>query len=126
MKLSINATKRAGVAAVLTAVVAVGGGLFAAAPASAAAGVLEICSKGTYATNVEFVDQGGSSSYNIQSGHCYKLNVGTSTRVEKIYIFGHVNTAKWLVAVGSLRPSKGGLVYTYGTPQQSWALTPAV
>ncbi|MGW6449971.1 hypothetical protein [Lentzea sp. NPDC055074] len=126
MKLPTNVLKRAGVTAALTAVVALGGGVLAAAPASAAAGILEICSKGTYATSVAFPDQSGSGTVIIPSGSCGKIRVGTSTRVENIHVFGHVHHAKWLVTTGHLRPSIGGIVVTWGTPQRSSAMTPAL
>ncbi|MGI5499197.1 hypothetical protein [Lentzea sp. CA-135723] len=126
MKLPIKALKRAGAAVALASVVAVGGGLVAAAPASAAAGVLQICSKGTYSTDVEFPERGGARSVIVPSGRCINLPLGTSTRVEKIHVFGHVYPAVFLVTAASVRPSRGGSVITFGTPQNCWAATPAL
>jgi hypothetical protein len=121
-----NLFKRIGATAALTAAAVVTASIVAAAPASAASGVLTICSRGNYTSSVEFLNRGGFSSRLVPSGTCRSMNVGYSTGVETIRVFGHVGHAQWLVAQAQLRPSRGGSVTTYGTPQNSWASVPRI
>jgi len=127
LKVTKDSVKRvaAGLAAVAT--MSTAAVLGSAAPASAAgSGWLDICSYGDYSSYVEFPAH-NSASRIAPRGGCISVNVGTSGTVETIVIIGITSKNEYFwVQNGSLRPSRGGNVITYGSKNDHWALTPAV
>ena len=132
MKVTMNSVKRFAAGAAAVATMATVAALSTAAPASAAAGggQLEVCSNGNYRSYVEFPARGGWSTTIINQGACRTFNIGTSNNVESIVVRGIYNTSSntFWVGNGSIRPSLGGNVVTYGTTAANnhWALTPRV
>ncbi|QWF82604.1 hypothetical protein [Amycolatopsis sp. CA-230715] len=104
--------------------------VLAAPSASADSGVLTVCSQGDYSTKVSFPDRGGSSTPDVARGACQSFGVGGSSAVERIEIWGvqwSGNSATTFpVDSGSLRPSRGGNVTTYGNINDHWAMVPQI
>lgn len=130
MQISLK-TKRVAAAVAAIASMVTTGVLSTAAPASAAvgAGWLNVCSYGNYASYVAFPERGGFETSIVPKGACRDFQVGGSEAVEPIEVRGIYNTSTntFLVAKGSYRGSKGGIVRTYGTTAagKHWAMIPA-
>ncbi|MFS8105131.1 hypothetical protein LFM09_49360 [Lentzea alba] len=132
MKISAKCTKRIVASAGAIVTMSTAALLATASPASAAGpGQLEVCSYGNYASYVKFPWRGGRTTTIVDRGACRTFyNFGTSSTIEPIEVRGIYNTSTntFWVQNGSFRPSKGGVVATYGTTAAGnhWALTPAV
>ncbi|MEV6234260.1 hypothetical protein AB0L88_40990 [Saccharopolyspora shandongensis] len=120
--------KRASLSAMAVGVLASGAALGLTAPASAAgAGSLTVCSKGDYASYVQFPSRGGMATTIVNAGECRDFNnLGSSNNVEQINVFGVQGPSTFWIQSGSFRASKGGNVHTYGSSADAWAMTPQV
>ena len=76
---------------------------------------------------MEFPSRGGMETTIVDAGKCRDFNkLGASNDIEQINVFGIKGSSQFKVQSGLFRPSKGGIVETYGTEGNAWAATPAV
>ncbi|GGU76713.1 hypothetical protein [Lentzea flava] len=121
MKHSANVVKRASVAVAVAAAAA----LIGAAPASAAsAGMIDVCSYGNYATQVEFPNRGGFSTWIVSPGSCQSTWIGYGRVNEPINIYGFFPHKVWLRGA-TFCGAIGGFVGTYGSSSANWVAVPA-
>ena len=121
-----NVVKRVG-AAVAVSAVAAGGLLAMAAPASAAtSGALEVCSKGNYASYVEFPEE-GTTSFLVHPGECTKVSeFPNPNKLVPINVYGIHNPSMFWMQHAQFSPSFGGTVETYGSSANPSATVPAL
>ncbi|MEV5544312.1 hypothetical protein AB0L13_46750 [Saccharopolyspora shandongensis] len=123
----VKTLKRAGSSAIAAGVLASAAVLAAAAPAWADTGKLTVCSEGDYASYVEFPARGGMTTAIVNSGQCQDFaDLGSSTDVEAINVFGIDGPSTFWITSGDFRPSQGGNVVTQGSSANASALTPRV
>ena len=125
-----NTIKRIGSSAAVVGILTSGAALAVAAPASAATpGEISVCSKGNYATSVEFPARGGLSSVIVPAGDCANLgSLGSDDQVEQIKVHGYAGSDDKgkEIGEGSFRPSEGGNVVTSGTLDDPKVMTPRI
>ncbi|MEV5542363.1 hypothetical protein AB0L13_36635 [Saccharopolyspora shandongensis] len=122
-----NTLKRASSSAIAVGVLASATMLAATTPASAATGQLTVCSRGDYASYVEFPARGGMTTKIVHRGQCQKFTgFGSSTAVESINVYGIHSPSTFWVQSGKFRPSRGGNVVTYGSSAHAWASMPQI
>ncbi|MFR9732018.1 hypothetical protein ACL03H_22565 [Saccharopolyspora sp. MS10] len=99
----------------------------AATTAAVSPGTLSLCSDGSYSTQVEFPDRGGFSTFVVPAGQCHDTTGLSSAGIEPITVVGLTDGGqRFQVGKGSFNASKGGIVKSYGTPGDAWAMTPQV